>query len=123
MQGCGPQSSSQNPLCSTSNRTPCRGWSGQSRGACFVATPPVGERRAAGHGGLKQFAEVGRELEVEPVLNGDSFGVSQAGVELKLVDDEVAGRVLAEGVLGAAEIVDEFLPADTVHLGVSVLSG
>lgn len=52
------------------------------------------------------------------MLDGDNFGVGQAGVELHSVDDEVAGRVLPEGVLGATEIVDQLLPAGTIHLRV-----
>jgi hypothetical protein len=48
----------------------------------FVAGPPVGEPMAAGQGGLEELAQVGRELETEPSLDGDDFGIGQSGVEL-----------------------------------------
>jgi hypothetical protein len=83
------------------------------------ATSQVGKRRAAGQGGLQEVAEVGREPESEPVCDGDNFGVGQVGVELDMVDDEVAGCVLSVMVLGAAEVVDELLPDTGIQVHVA----
>ena len=54
----------------------------------FVAEPPVGEPRAAGQGSLEELAQVVRELELEPALDGDDFGIGQTGVELQSIITE-----------------------------------
>jgi hypothetical protein len=54
---------------------------------------------AAGQGSLKELAQVGRELETEPALNGDDFGIGQAGVKLQKIPQYVTGRVLPDRIL------------------------
>lgn len=46
---------------------------------------------------------------------GDNLSIGQSGVDLHPVN-RGAGRAQPEPVLGAAEIVDQFLPATAIHL-------
>jgi hypothetical protein len=71
---------------------------------------------AAGQRGLKELAQVGRKLEPESALDGDDFGIGQSGVELQSIPQHVTGRVLPDRDLGAAELVDEFLPGTGIHV-------
>lgn len=76
--------------------------------------------RAAGQGGVEGLAEVGREPEAEPAFDGDDFGSGQTGGELDLVDRGTAHHQ-SEPLLGAAEIVDQFLQGAVIHMYLALL--
>src|SRR4051812_18155494 len=118
--GRGPHSSSQKPVCSTSNRTPRRGSSSHSRSSSSSPDRQSGNSGAPRERRLKKVAEIGREPESEQRLRLTGLGIGEAGVKLDPVDRGVRGDY-PKTVLGSVEVFDEVLPIGATHSGSPIL--